>query len=116
MASSITDIAPEIMKKNLSTSAPLPSQTAPAVTAPAATVQGDTASNRIWLDNAQITETETDAEGGRQIRSALISGWAIGPEPFARIEVFIGQTRITTASIGKYRPDVATLYPQYPHA
>lgn len=100
------------MKKNLSTPAPLPSQTA----TPAATAQGDTATNRIWLDNAQITETETDAAGGRRIRSALISGWAIGPEPFARIEIFIGQTRIATASIGKYRPDVATLYPHYPHA
>ncbi|PYF07452.1 ADP-heptose:LPS heptosyltransferase [Rhodobacter viridis] len=71
---------------------------------------------RIWLDVARVFETRQDAEGRKHIRSGRVSGWILGPEPFVRIDVLLGETRVASASLGKYRPDVAKLFPHLPHA
>ncbi|MFZ0099255.1 MAG: hypothetical protein WAK98_12275, partial [Gemmobacter sp.] len=71
---------------------------------------------KIWIDSAQITEVVTDADGKRRIRSGIVSGWAIGPDPFQSIEVILEGRRIASAKVGRYRPDVAEIYPSIPHA
>lgn len=71
---------------------------------------------RIWLDVARIFETRQDADGRKHIRSGQVSGWILGPEPFVRIDVLLGETRVASASLGKYRADVAKLFPHLPHA
>ena len=71
---------------------------------------------KIWIDLAQITEVVTDADGKRRIRSGLVSGWAIGPDPFQSIEIILEGRRIASAKVGRYRPDVAEIYPSIPHA
>lgn len=71
---------------------------------------------KIWIDIAQVTRIETTPDGKRQIRAGVIAGWAIGPDPFTTIEVILGNKRIARAKVGRYRPDVAELYPSIPHA
>lgn len=71
---------------------------------------------KIRIDIAQVTRVETDTEGKSQIRAGIVSGWAIGPEPFTRIEIVLGNQRIARARIGRYRPDIADIYPAVPHA
>lgn len=71
---------------------------------------------KIWIDLAQITEIATDADGKRRIRSGVVSGWAIGPDPFQSIEIILDGRRIASAKVGRYRPDVAEIYPTIPHA
>ncbi len=71
---------------------------------------------KVWIDTAQVTRIETDTDGKRQIRAGVITGWAIGPDPFTAIEIVIGNKRIARAKVGRYRPDVAELYPSIPHA
>ncbi len=64
---------------------------------------------KVWIDTAQVTRIETDTDGKRQIRAGVITGWAIGPDPFTAIEIVIGNKRIARAKVGRYRPDVAEL-------
>ncbi|WP_134681991.1 glycosyltransferase family 9 protein [Paracoccus ravus] len=71
---------------------------------------------KLWIDTAQVTRIETAPDGTRKIRAGVISGWAIGPDPFVTIEVIIGNTRVARAKVGRYRPDIAQLYPDLPHA
>ena len=71
---------------------------------------------KIWIDAAQITEVATDTDGKRRIRSGVVSGWAIGPDPFQSIEIILEGRRIASARVGRYRPDVAEIYPAIPHA
>lgn len=73
-------------------------------------------SGKVWIDTAQVTRIETSPDGKRQIRAGVVTGWAIGPDPFATIEIIVGDKRIARAKVGRYRPDVADLYPSIPHA
>ena len=71
---------------------------------------------KVWIDSAQVTRIETGPDGTRRIKAGLITGWAIGPDPFTTIEIVVGGKRVARAKVGRYRPDVAELYPSIPHA
>jgi len=71
---------------------------------------------KVWIDTAQITRIETAQDGKRHIKAGLVTGWAIGPEPFTTIEVVVNGKRVARAKVGRYRPDIAELYPSIPHA
>lgn len=85
--------------------------TSPFSTEPAVQVESN-----IWIDVARLMDTIPGPDGALHIRSGFVSGWAVGPEPFVRIDIVIGEKLVATAAIGRYRPDVALLYPDYPHA
>ncbi len=70
----------------------------------------------VWIDSAQITRFEISADGKRKILAGMVRGWAVGPEPLAAIEIILGDTRIASARIGLYRPDLAEVFPTVPHA
>ena len=71
---------------------------------------------KVWVDTAEVTRIEIGPDGARKISAGVVTGWAIGPDPFTTIEIVLGNRRIARAKVGCYRPYMADLYPTIPHA
>lgn len=70
----------------------------------------------LHLDLATVTRVKADGTGRRMIEAGCVRGWAVSPEPVTAIEVMLGGERLATARLGTDRPDVAALFPAFPHA
>jgi hypothetical protein len=70
----------------------------------------------LHLDLATVTRLRVSHAGERTIEAGCVRGWAVGPEPIAGIDLFLGSDRVATARIGESRPDVAAQFPGSVHA